>query len=92
MNKPVAILSRRSVLRMASIAAALVTARGLVAQAASPPGPGGPTADEVLQQLLSGNQRFMKGETTNPRRAPEDYRPLAAGQRPLQYLSWSFVA
>ena len=86
MNKPVAILSRRSVLRMTSIAAALVTARGLVAEAASPPGPGGPTADEVLQQLLSGNQRFMKGETTNPRRAPEDYRPLAAGQRPLAVI------
>src|SRR5206468_10440433 len=86
MNKPVAILSRRSVLRMASIAAALVTARGLAAQAASPPGPDGPTADEVLQQLLSGNQRFMKGETTNPRRAPEDYRRLAAGQRPLAVI------
>jgi len=86
MNKPVTILSRRSVLRIASIGAGLVAARGLVAQAASPPGPGGPTADEVLQQLLAGNQRFMKGETTSPRRAPADYRPLAAGQRPLAVI------
>ena len=86
MNKPVTVLSRRSVLRIALIGTGLVTARGLVAQAASPPGPGGPTADEVLQQLLAGNQRFMKGETTSPRRAPADYRPLAAGQRPLAVI------
>src|SRR5258705_11171521 len=85
MNKPVTILSRRSGRRIASIGAGLVAARGLVAQAASP-GPGGPNADEVLQQLLAGNQRFMKGETTNPRRAPADYRPLAAGQRPLAVI------
>src|SRR6266508_2541772 len=83
MTEPVAAISRRSVLRLASMVAGLVAARGLVAQAAAPPGPGGPTADEALQRLLAGNQRFMKGETTNPRRAPDDFRPLAAGQRPM---------
>jgi hypothetical protein len=54
MNKPVAILSRRSVLRIASIGAGLVAARGLVAQAASPPGSGGPTVDEVLHSSSPG--------------------------------------
>jgi carbonic anhydrase len=83
MTHPIAAVSRRSVLRMASMVAGLVAARGLVAQAAAPPGPGGPTADEALQRLLAGNQRFMKGETTNPRRSPDDFRALAAGQRPM---------
>jgi len=55
--------------------------RGSVAPAASP-SPGGPSADAVLRQLLDGNQRFVKGETTSPRRAPGDFRPLAEGQRP----------
>ena len=70
---------------MGSIAAGLVLVRGLVAQGA-PPGPGGPTADEALQRLLAGNQRFMKGETASPRRTPEDFRPLAAGQRPVAVI------
>ena len=85
MTEPGAALSRRSVLRVASIAGGLALVRGLVAHAASP-GSGGPTAEEALQRLLAGNQRFMKGETTSPRRAPEDFRPLAAGQRPVAVI------
>ena len=85
MTEPNAALSRRSVLRAASMAAGLVLAGGRVARAASPD-PGGPTADEALQRLLAGNQRFMKGETTGPRRAPEDFRPLAEGQRPVALI------
>lgn len=64
------------------MAAGLVLVRGSVTQAASP-GPGGPSADEALQRLLEGNLRFVKGETTSPRRAPSDFRPLAEGQRPM---------
>lgn len=82
MTEPAASFSRRSILRGASIAAGLVLARGLRAQAASPE-PAGVTGEEALQRLLAGNQRFMKGETTGPRRTPEDFRALAAGQRPL---------
>lgn len=55
--------------------------RSSATEAASPSSDG-PSADEALRQLLEGNQRFMKGETTGPRRKPEDFRPLAAGQRP----------
>jgi len=55
--------------------------RSSVAQAAAPSSEG-PSADEVLRRLLEGNQRFVKGEATGPRRTPEDFRPLAAGQRP----------
>ncbi len=38
--------------------------------------------DEVLRTLLDGNRRFMKGETTGPRRRPADFAKLAEGQAP----------
>ena len=47
---------------------------------------GGPPADEVLQRLLEGNQRFVKGEAASPRRSPGDFRPLAEGQRPIAVI------
>jgi carbonic anhydrase len=78
-------LSRRGLLRLAAVAAGLVIVRGPAAQAASP-GPGGPPADEVLQRLLEGNQRFVKGEAAGPRRRPDDFRPLDEGQRPLAVI------
>ena len=40
-------------------------------------------ADAVLARLLEGNRRFARGEAANPRRRPEDFAPLAAGQAPL---------
>lgn len=78
-------LSRRDLLRLAAVAAGLVAVRSPAAQAASP-GPGGPPADEVLQRLLEGNQRFVKGEAAGPRRRPDDFRPLAEGQRPVAVI------
>lgn len=78
-------LSRRDLLRLAAVAAGLVVVRGPAAQAASP-GADGPPADEVLKRLLEGNQRFVKGETTSPRRRPEDFRPLVEGQRPMAVI------
>ncbi|MDP2700662.1 MAG: carbonic anhydrase [Candidatus Rokubacteria bacterium] len=78
-------LSRRDLLRLAAAAAGLVVVRGPAAQAALP-GPGAPPADEVLQRLLEGNQRFVKGEAAGPRRRPDDFRPLAEGQRPLAVI------
>ena len=78
-------LPRRDLLRLAAAAAGLVVLRGPAAQAASP-GPEGPPADEVIQRLLEGNRRFVKGETTSPRRRPEDFRPLAEGQRPTAVI------
>jgi carbonic anhydrase len=78
-------VSRRDLLSLAAVAAGLVVVRGPAAQAASP-GPGGPPADEVLQRLLEGNQRFLKGETLSPRRSPGDFGALAEGQRPLAII------
>jgi carbonic anhydrase len=39
-------------------------------------------ADESLQHLLAGNQRFVKGEPSSPRRSPSEFRALAEGQAP----------
>src|SRR5215467_1581020 len=75
-------LSRRQWLSAAALTSGLILARGSAATAASP-APSGPAADDVLQQLLKGNQRFVSGATKNPRRAPADFRPLAEGQRPV---------
>jgi carbonic anhydrase len=35
-----------------------------------------------LQQLLDNNGRFLKGQSANPRRSPEDFRGLAEAQYP----------
>ncbi|TCK72022.1 carbonic anhydrase [Acidipila rosea] len=45
-----------------------------------------PSADQVMQHLLEGNQRFQAGEIVHPRRTPEDFRALAAGQSPLAVI------
>ena len=75
-------LSRRQWLSAATLASGLIVARGSAGSAASP-APSGPAADDVLQRLLKGNQRFVNGTTKNPRRAPADFRQLAEGQRPV---------
>jgi carbonic anhydrase len=52
--------------------------------ASKPSAPSGP--DEVLRKLLEGNKRFMKGETTDPRRKPADFARLAEGQAPIAVI------
>lgn len=42
----------------------------------------GRTADEALQDLTAGNQRFAKGQVSAPRRHPDDFRALAEAQYP----------
>jgi carbonic anhydrase len=36
----------------------------------------------MLGELIKGNARFASGKVLNPRRRPEDFRPLAQGQKP----------
>jgi carbonic anhydrase len=43
---------------------------------------GRPSADEALNDLMSGNARFVAGKTLNPRQSPADFSKLAAGQTP----------
>lgn len=40
------------------------------------------SADEVLRGLLAGNERFVNGRPSSPRRSPEEFRALAEGQYP----------
>jgi carbonic anhydrase len=78
-------LSRRQWLGAAALGSGLIVARGSRAIAASP-APSSPAADEALQRLLKGNQRFVHGTTKNPRRAPADFRALAEGPRPVAVI------
>ena len=43
-------------------------------------------ADDVLAQLLAGNERFVKGELHNPRRTPNDFRAVAIAQYPVAVI------
>lgn len=41
-----------------------------------------PSPDDILKDLLEGNQRFASGNVQAPRRGPKDFAPLADGQLP----------
>ncbi len=47
--------------------------------------PAGPqiSSDEAIRRLAEGNKRFAAGQILHPGRAPEDFKPLAAGQSPI---------
>lgn len=81
-------LSRRDWMRYAGVVASgwWTMAAGSNHAAAVPPAGdprNGLTGDQVLADLLAGNERFVAGQTKNPRRRPEDFSPLAVGQFPL---------
>ena len=84
--KPV---SRREFLRLSGLAAGTagiaLSTLSTIGRAADLPMEG-KDADAVLAQLLEGNKRFMKGDLAHPRRKPEDFVPLAAGQAPLTVI------
>lgn len=79
-------VSRREFLRLSVLAA------GMTGIACSTTGrttdklATGRSTDDVLAQLLEGNERFMNGDLAHPRRKPEDYVPLAEGQAPLAVI------
>src|SRR5262245_20356514 len=76
-------VSRREFVRLSGLAAG---AAGLAVPAT---GRGADTEpvkrdpDSVLARLLEGNQRFVSGQPTHPRRKPADFLSLAEGQAPL---------
>src|SRR4051794_39405614 len=55
---------------------ALLPVSALAAQSPRTP------ADDVLKELLAGNERFVAGRTSNPRQSPADFSKLASGQTP----------
>jgi carbonic anhydrase len=56
---------------------ALAPAAALAAKADTAQDP-----DQVLAELLAGNERFASGKSMNPRRTPADFAKLASGQAP----------
>ncbi len=77
-------LSRRSMARL-GISAGLGLALGRLAPLrASAAGPATTlTPDQVLQQLLEGNQRYIQSASTHPNLSAEGRAELAAGQAPI---------
>jgi carbonic anhydrase len=78
--------SRRDWIRFMTAAAAgsfivVPAARSKAAEVGSGQKPG-LTADVVLEDLMSGNQRFVEGRPDSPRRRPEEYGLLATAQFP----------
>ena len=72
-------LSRRRLLGLAASAVAV----GWAARAEPADAPASKAnPDAVLMDLVEGNRRFASGQTQAPRRRPEDFSALAAGQRP----------
>ncbi len=62
---------------------------GLAVQVRSAPAataPAGRDPDQVLRALLEGNRRFVSGQAVGPRRRPEDFAALAAGQSPAAVI------
>lgn len=43
-------------------------------------------ADDVLEQLLAGNERFVKGKLHHPRRTPNDFRGVTEAQYPVAVI------
>jgi carbonic anhydrase len=74
-------------MRQAGVAAAGIalanTSRWAVAAETGNDPRSGLTADDVIADLMAGNERFVTGATKSPRRQPKDFSPLAAGQFPL---------
>lgn len=73
--------TRRAFLRATGLAAATTLGASCPAGAAAVDAQDrGPEA--VLDRLMAGNARFVKGELQHPGRKPEDFLPLAEGQAP----------
>jgi carbonic anhydrase len=78
-------LSRRDFCRLTAAAAFTLSHPNFFLAAQQPatePKPKSLSPDESLRELLAGNQRFVKGQTVNPRRSPADFSPLAKAQYP----------
>jgi carbonic anhydrase len=77
-------VSRRRLMQLAVMGTAglVVSAHARPAGGAPPSGAARRDPDAVLRDLLDGNRRFAGGQTEGPRRKPEEFATLAAGQTP----------
>ena len=80
--KDLSTVSRREFFTLAA-AAGLSLASSQELQAVAPQAPGKSiNPDQALRELIDGNARFVKGQTTAPRRSPADFNRLATAQYP----------
>jgi carbonic anhydrase len=70
-------------LRVVLVSASVAFAWFAAAHAAPQQRKDGVTANDALKELMDGNARFAKGETTNPRRSPADFRAVSGHQTPI---------
>jgi len=78
-------MSRREFTTLCAVGSGLVRPAQVfsLAQKSAPGKSGSPiNPEQALRELLSGNERFVKGQPASPRRAPEDFRELAEAQYP----------
>jgi carbonic anhydrase len=78
-------VSRREFVTLATAALSLVAPKGVLAMTQKEtPGKTGArvSPDDTWRDLLNGNERFVKGTPSSPRRSPEDFRGLAESQYP----------
>jgi carbonic anhydrase len=79
-------LSRRRLLRYAGSAALAGLLRAGRAAASAPAAAPRRDAEQVLRDLQDGNRRFVSGQAVAPRRRPEEWTALAAGQSPAAVI------
>src|SRR5262245_44423521 len=83
MNRP----SRRRFLRSTALGAAGLGSAGLTfANPLDEPTPRPRDPEAILAKLLAGNERFVQGKTTSPRRTPADFQAVAESQAPLAVI------
>jgi carbonic anhydrase len=78
-------MSRREFTTLCAVGAGLVRPAQVfsLAQKSAPGKSGSPiNPEQALRELISGNERFVKGQPESPRRSPENFRELAAAQYP----------
>lgn len=69
--------------RVVLVSVTIVTLLFAPAHGAPPVQKKGVAAEDALKELMDGNSRFAKGETTSPRRTPADFRAVSEHQTPI---------
>jgi carbonic anhydrase len=79
-------LSRRDLLRVVGLGAAVAAFGSPLLQPAAVAAASAATADEALQQLLEGNKRYVAGKLARPHQTARRRTEVAAGQSPVAAL------
>ena len=76
-------MSRRDLLRTAALGSAGLAVSSLPLAAAPVARPVANDPEQALSRLMAGNERFIRGETTEPRRDLARVQELSDGQAPF---------